>query len=270
MFNVIQLLRITTVHYYTITANYSIITTNYYVIITTNYYIWWFHYYILFRKVIRSNETITTYYFPGQLGDGPAAGQEAARRPATRRSGACWRGTRRALAMVRPPRAGPRGGLRHLHPGGPMGGAEAVSVLRSTGTVVAAVSSVPSPSSPAALVLARRRLTPMVASEEAAAAAGWARRLLVEVVYSSLATRWRPRGPRADPAGGLPGEARGAWPPCQGQAQPPKSCRGNDTTLRARGAWDVGAGRRLEPGPSAGPRSRRSRPGLVSRRPASR
>ena len=69
MFNVIQLLRITTVHYYTITANYSIITTNYYVIITTNYYIWWFHYYILFRKVIRSNEIITTYYFPGQLGD---------------------------------------------------------------------------------------------------------------------------------------------------------------------------------------------------------
>jgi hypothetical protein len=69
VFNVIQLLRITTVHYYTITANYSIITTNYYVIITTNYYIWWFHYYILFRKVIRSNETITTYYFPGQLGD---------------------------------------------------------------------------------------------------------------------------------------------------------------------------------------------------------
>jgi len=71
VFNVIQLLRITTVHYYTITANYSIITTNYYVIITTNYYIWWFHYYILFRKVIRSNETITTYYFPGQLGDVP-------------------------------------------------------------------------------------------------------------------------------------------------------------------------------------------------------
>jgi hypothetical protein len=69
VFNVIQLLRITTVHYYTITANYSIITTNYYVIITTNYYIWWFHYYILFRKVIRSNETITTYYFPGQPGD---------------------------------------------------------------------------------------------------------------------------------------------------------------------------------------------------------
>ena len=71
-----QLLRITTVHYYTITANYSIITTNYYVIITTNYYIWWFHYYILFRKVIRSNdfflrsnEIITTYYFPGQLAD---------------------------------------------------------------------------------------------------------------------------------------------------------------------------------------------------------
>ncbi len=72
MFNVIQLLRITTVHYYSITSNYSIITTNYYLIITTNYYFWWFHYYILIRKVIRSNETITTYYFPGQLGDVPA------------------------------------------------------------------------------------------------------------------------------------------------------------------------------------------------------
>ena len=46
-----QLLRITTVHYYTITANYSIITANYYVTITTSYYIWWFPYYILFRKV---------------------------------------------------------------------------------------------------------------------------------------------------------------------------------------------------------------------------
>ncbi len=74
----------------------------------------------------------------------------------------------------------------------PMGGAAAISGPRSTGTVVAAVASVPSPSSRAAAVLARQLLAPMVASEEAAAAAGWARRLLVEVVYSSLATRWRP------------------------------------------------------------------------------
>jgi hypothetical protein len=65
-----QLLRITSVHYYTITANYLSITTNYYEIITTNYYIWWFYYYVLFRNVIRSNEIITTYYLPRQPGDG--------------------------------------------------------------------------------------------------------------------------------------------------------------------------------------------------------
>ncbi len=65
-----QLQRITTMHYYTITSNYLDIAINYYETITTNTYIWWFYYYVLFRKVIRSNEIITTYYFPGQLGDG--------------------------------------------------------------------------------------------------------------------------------------------------------------------------------------------------------
>ncbi len=59
-----------------------------------------------------------------------------------------------------------------------MGGAAAVSVPRSTGTVVAVVASVPSPSSQAAAALARRLLAPIVASEEEAAAAGSARRLL--------------------------------------------------------------------------------------------
>jgi hypothetical protein len=142
--------------------------------------------------------------------------------------------------MVLPPRAGPRGGLRRLHLGGPMGGAKVVSVPRSTGTAVAAVASAPSPSSPAAAAFTRWLLVPMPASEEAAAAAGLARRLLVGVDHNRLATRQRPRGPLADRAGGPPGAARGALPPSRGQAQPPNSWRRNDTTVRVRGALGYG------------------------------
>jgi hypothetical protein len=54
-----QLLRITTVHYYTITANYSSITTNYYETITTNKNIWWLYSYVLLF-------INTTYYLPKQ------------------------------------------------------------------------------------------------------------------------------------------------------------------------------------------------------------
>ena len=89
-----------------------------------------------------------------------------------------------------------------------MGGDAVVSVPGSAVTVTAAVASAPSPSSPAAAALARRILMPRDATEAAAAAAGSARRLLVEVDHGRLATRWCPRGPRVDPAGGSPGAAR--------------------------------------------------------------
>jgi hypothetical protein len=46
------------------------VTTNYHEIITAKHYIRCFDNYVITRNVIRSNGSITTYYIPGQLGDG--------------------------------------------------------------------------------------------------------------------------------------------------------------------------------------------------------
>jgi hypothetical protein len=54
--------------YYYIQCNTTSITTHYFHFIASHYYKACFHYYPLLRRVIGSNEFITSYYFPPQLG----------------------------------------------------------------------------------------------------------------------------------------------------------------------------------------------------------